>query len=595
MVYDESRNFVGDTHCRESDPVQDGDELQLDKGVLIQIGEETARVEQDLTELLEKRKRAPTVESSAAESMPNPTPHSLITASNPSASALRPKSLNVLLGTPKGRLGRAAVPQKSPFEVRRATQGLTATEERPAKRPRLQTDSNARVARESQSRSTSAVANHVKNISALQAGSVRERLVLPSEPTQDSAAPTPLRVPRVDNDDIQISTSRAHVLRKEREHNDSRKHSMKLPKTSSLSSTGPVNNDHDIGNISEKPNEAGQRKTSQANTSSRPTSQSPRPASRFRIASGKPRKKLMYKELLPEAAAINTHKSPPTTVFQVIDDDEATVERIASDVSVHPQSDKEDSSSQYHHDQRERIRKRLRKHERKKPVELDEEELAAMRETEVQSADAQPKMQPAAQAKNTKNCRVDIDATTDPVSSGPDRQQPPLIHLSDEEEQQLFCTQDDEQLEPTDETYSPKSHRLRAITPTTGHSQSPPESPPMPPLSLPHPPPPPAAAIPRPLPRGPLQRSHTVPSSVVARAQRTALKKSLSDAAKAQPKDDDTVSKQAYTKEAVALKPEPWSHEAWELFGMRREDVVKRVKEREKRRKNEGGKEEGKG
>ena len=130
MVYDESRNFVGDTHWRESDPVQDGDELQLDKGVLIQIGEETARVEQDLTELLERRKRAPIVESSAAESMPNPTPHSESATPNPGTSALRPKSLNVLLGTPKGRIGRAAIPHKSPFEVRRTAQGTRSDSNR---------------------------------------------------------------------------------------------------------------------------------------------------------------------------------------------------------------------------------------------------------------------------------------------------------------------------------------------------------------------------------------------------------------------------------------------------------------------------------
>ena len=626
MVYDESRNFVGDTHWRESDPVQDGDELQLDKGVLIQIGEETARAEQDLTELLERRKRAPIVDSSAAESMPNPTPHSESATPNPGTSALRPKSLNVLLGTPKGRIGRAAIPQKSPFEVRRTARGRTAqdqtaTADRPAKRPRLQADSNATVARESQIKTTLAVVNQVKNTSAQQAGSVREQLVRPSEQTQRSAAQVPPRAPRVDNDGIQASTLGAQVSRNEREQNDSRKIPKKLSKTSSSSNTGSVSNNHDIGNVSGKPNEVTQRKRPQASTSSRPTTHSPPPASHFRIASGKPRKKLMYKELLPKAAAASVHGSPSPTLFQTLSDDQAPTKQVAPDLL---QAREEDSSSQYHHDQRERIRKRLRKHERKKPVELDDEELAAMQGTDISNVDAETRLQTAARARNTKEVGTDREAPIERAASIPDLQQHEVLHLSEEEEEEeLFCTQN-QQLGSIDHGHSSglvdvQSHQVehgpdrQQEEPATGNPpaadeanylnaprlptiaplQPPPPSPSK--TRLPPPPPTTITTAPLPTPRGPLQRSHTVPSSVVARAQRTALQKSLSDAAKAQPRDDDAVSKRAYTKEAVALKPEPWSHGAWELFGVRREDVVRKVQEREKRRKNEDGEEKGTG
>ena len=61
MVYDVSRNYIGDMHWREDEVLQDGDEFQLDRGVLIQVGEATGSMEQDLTGLLEKRKKAPEV------------------------------------------------------------------------------------------------------------------------------------------------------------------------------------------------------------------------------------------------------------------------------------------------------------------------------------------------------------------------------------------------------------------------------------------------------------------------------------------------------------------------------------------------------
>lgn len=39
MVYDVTRNYIGDTHYRDDGIVQDGDELELDRGILIQVGE----------------------------------------------------------------------------------------------------------------------------------------------------------------------------------------------------------------------------------------------------------------------------------------------------------------------------------------------------------------------------------------------------------------------------------------------------------------------------------------------------------------------------------------------------------------------------
>ena len=55
MVYDVLGNFVGDTHWRNEESVQEGDELNLDRGAIIQVAEETGRKEQDLTELFDRR------------------------------------------------------------------------------------------------------------------------------------------------------------------------------------------------------------------------------------------------------------------------------------------------------------------------------------------------------------------------------------------------------------------------------------------------------------------------------------------------------------------------------------------------------------
>ena len=113
MVYDVSRNFIGDTHWREGDVLQDGDELELDKGVMIQVGEASGRMEQDLTELLERRKPNQAL-SREARSGPKSSPDTLRSTAA-TYSELRPKSLNALLGTAKGTPGRAVLPHKSPF------------------------------------------------------------------------------------------------------------------------------------------------------------------------------------------------------------------------------------------------------------------------------------------------------------------------------------------------------------------------------------------------------------------------------------------------------------------------------------------------
>ena len=96
-------------------------------------------MEQDLTELLEKRNKPRDSVSGQATSSPmgDPLTTTMASPAVPQTSLLRPKSLNTLLGTPKGPIGRASIPMKSPHEMRKARDDIDCTVERPAKRPRL--------------------------------------------------------------------------------------------------------------------------------------------------------------------------------------------------------------------------------------------------------------------------------------------------------------------------------------------------------------------------------------------------------------------------------------------------------------------------
>lgn len=144
MVYDLSKNFIGDHHWCEKDPLQDGDELELDKGILIQVGDSTGTTIQDLSGLFQKRKQAQ--QDTPGRATPaKPAPVSATRPNPVQLSQLRPKSLNVLLGTPKGPLGRATVPSKSPCQLRLEDENTRTEEERFVKRQRVESQSDKAI------------------------------------------------------------------------------------------------------------------------------------------------------------------------------------------------------------------------------------------------------------------------------------------------------------------------------------------------------------------------------------------------------------------------------------------------------------------
>lgn len=123
MVYDVPRNYIGDSHWTGDSEVADGDEVTLDKsGVLVQVAEAVGRTETDLTELHSGRKKSGAGRGSSAPGVGPRTPaartSNVIAARSPNQ--LKHRSLNALLGVSKGPIGKATLPDKSPFELRQA-------------------------------------------------------------------------------------------------------------------------------------------------------------------------------------------------------------------------------------------------------------------------------------------------------------------------------------------------------------------------------------------------------------------------------------------------------------------------------------------
>ncbi|KAH7558588.1 hypothetical protein BM1_04725 [Bipolaris maydis] len=120
MVYDQARNFLGDTYYKDSDELHEGDELNLNNGALVEVSEPVAITHTDLASVLGRKARdLPPVANPPSQTRPYQRPSSAAPPNaHKAASQLRHKSLNTLLGTPKGPIGKAQ-PIKSPYEARK--------------------------------------------------------------------------------------------------------------------------------------------------------------------------------------------------------------------------------------------------------------------------------------------------------------------------------------------------------------------------------------------------------------------------------------------------------------------------------------------
>ncbi|KAF1917526.1 hypothetical protein BDU57DRAFT_513826, partial [Ampelomyces quisqualis] len=139
MVSDQARNHIGDTYWKDTNALQEGDELSLDKGVLVEVAEPVGITQTDLAPLLAKKPKEPPKHPTPPATLRpfhRPTPVAPTNAAR-AGSQLRHKSLNTLLGTPKGPVGKA-VPTRSPFEARKEReQENNIVEERAPKRQKV--------------------------------------------------------------------------------------------------------------------------------------------------------------------------------------------------------------------------------------------------------------------------------------------------------------------------------------------------------------------------------------------------------------------------------------------------------------------------
>ncbi|KAK4997619.1 hypothetical protein LTR66_002983, partial [Elasticomyces elasticus] len=149
MVYDVPRNFVGDTHWQQDEALQEGDEVTLEKGgVMVQVADAVGVTETDVSEIRKKKHKASSSDRAPSSPAPIWPAHSVSSAAAPPQ--LKHKSLNALLGTPRGKLGKATMPSKSPFDLRNNGRENEDWEEgRSSKRQKIQGGSAWNITRTS--------------------------------------------------------------------------------------------------------------------------------------------------------------------------------------------------------------------------------------------------------------------------------------------------------------------------------------------------------------------------------------------------------------------------------------------------------------
>ncbi|KAH7308532.1 hypothetical protein B0I35DRAFT_360667, partial [Stachybotrys elegans] len=129
MVYDDRGGFVGDAYWSEDYEFGEGEEFSLERGsAVVQVCDCTGSREQDLTAILDKRARE--VEK-RRETAAVRTP---ARREQDGRSHLQPRNLplNAVVANPGAPIGRAVVPDKSPYEAR-----MTSVEGSAPKRRKL--------------------------------------------------------------------------------------------------------------------------------------------------------------------------------------------------------------------------------------------------------------------------------------------------------------------------------------------------------------------------------------------------------------------------------------------------------------------------
>ena len=383
MVYDVSRNYIGDMHWREDEILQDGDEFELDRGILIQVGEAVGSIEQDLTGLFEKRKKAPEVAvNEEVLHQPVAVPIARPTAAQPSQ--LRPKTLNALLGTPKARIGRAALPTKSPHELRTESENSSWDQDRPAKRQRVL----ERMAESNKMPLPRAPANfRVRDdgMNTIVVGAVSDKSADKRSPTVQDSRPSSAEhavsrphIPPIQRGEYQIDKASKQLVELLPERRPRK--STSSDSTAQQKKRKPDQNDQ----VSRKAQKSMKRpehepETGYARTRTLPepmeivseesatsTTERPKHRAKLLMAPRKPPKKLMYRELLPQEFSAIHQSSGDAPVLHRNSHDRIT--------SKTPNRCNRDPMTEFHEEEQERLKARLTRHQAKETHPEDERE-----------------------------------------------------------------------------------------------------------------------------------------------------------------------------------------------------------------------------
>ena len=389
MVYDVSRNYIGDMHWREDEILQDGDEFQLDRGILIQVGEATGSMEQDLTGLFEKRKKAPDVAvNEEVPRQPAAVPMARITAAQPSQ--LRPKTLNALLGTPQGRIGRAALPTKSPHELHLESEYSSRDQDRPAKRQRIEPQFKRRAEPNTMPppRVPAGIRALDEEVNRTVVGAIVDKQseerrrpataqfsVLSTSGNAVSIPPiSPIQRSANDKEDKASKRVVEPLSRKRPSGSGSSELSAQKRKRKPDQDTQVSPKAKKIAKRLDHEPETGNARTSTiakaieiaSNEDATSTNEQPKQRLKLQIALRKPRKKLMYRDLLPqESPAIGSSGDAP----------ELDRNSHHRSTSSRPDQRKLDRMADFHKEEQERLKARLERHRAKEIHRENEHEV----------------------------------------------------------------------------------------------------------------------------------------------------------------------------------------------------------------------------
>lgn len=342
MVYDVPRNYIGDTHWREAEPIQDGDEVELDRPILVQVGDHVGSAEQDLTALLEKKpkKECPSMgDEQASPDARSPTANTAkpLPQSPLVMTQLRPKSLNALLGGRSGPIGKASLPTKSPYEVRRAAEDTSGDRERPAKRLRVEEPAQRRDRHLNglQSILHGATSNDEKPRTSTSGGAESQRAKSNATPPTTSS----IRV-RPQIREVESSMQSESIPRLNSNATPSLDRASKPGTYDPLSITQRVQGAEDQKTPSKPPEIIEVLSDAEARVND--SSGQPTARTKLRLASRKPRKKLMYRELLPPGASVSRKASESAS--HIINDIITTTAPSGGEIAS------PGSPSHYHHE-----------------------------------------------------------------------------------------------------------------------------------------------------------------------------------------------------------------------------------------------------